>query len=197
MQQVGRIVVLGMLLSGTFILPGVFVESAQARCCSTDNGRCTSASEIGCVAGGSMNMFFANPCECDSGSCIDPTQGDSPCGGAPPDQCGNYSLDSGEECDGGPANGTFASCCTMDCKFKSGGAICDDGTFCDGLGVCDNSGMCSENTGPTCPDPERCNEEERTCGGDAPTVSTPALVALALSMLAGALLMLRRRRLLQ
>lgn len=198
MKNFGQIVIFGML-GATLVAGGFVAGSAEARCCSRVSGGCDSASETGCAMGSSQNMFFDDPCVCQSEACVDPTQANAPCGGQPPAQCGDGVVQSPEDCDDGSENGSFESCCAMDCTYKSNGATCDDGTFCDGFGACDGAGTCDENNGPpSCPDEAFCNEASRTCdGARAPTTSTGVLIALASMMLAGAFLTLRRRRRLQ
>ena len=51
----------------------------------------------------------------------DPTTGDPTTGGD--ELCGNYQIDPGEECDGGPSNGTMGVPCKFDCKMN----VCGDG----------------------------------------------------------------------
>lgn len=190
--------VLGMVTSAIFIASGVHVDSAYARCCDLVNDGCTSASDTGCAMGSPLDMFFPNPCECISGACVDPTQQNAACGGTPPNgDCGDGNIDSGEDCDDGDDNGTFLSCCTVSCAYKDSGAVCDDGTFCDGLGECNGSGTCDPNaTDPPCVEPQTCDEDSRSCtvSAQTPVASQGVLAALAVTMLAGAVLVLRRRR---
>jgi hypothetical protein len=188
--------VLGILASGILVGSGVFVGSAYARCCDRFDDGCDGASETGCAMGNAMDMFFPDPCECSGGACVDPTQGNAPCGGMPGGDCGDGNTDSGEDCDDGAQNGSFMSCCTVTCSYKDSGALCEDGTFCDGLGACNGSGTCDPNaTDPPCPEPQMCDEASRSCSVSAqtPVASQGVLVALAVTMLAGAVLVLRRR----
>ncbi len=63
--------------------------------------------------------------------------------------CGNGTIDAGEQCDGGIANGAAGSCCALDCRFA-------DGASCD-------SGACASG--------ERC--AQGVCGGGEPVVCGP------------------------
>ena len=57
-------------------------------------------------------------------------------------QCGNGTLEPGEVCDDGSANGTLASCCTTACQFKAAGSACtSDGEVCTD-DVCNAAGAC-------------------------------------------------------
>src|SRR5207244_3341288 len=38
--------------------------------------------------------------------------------------CGNGSVDSGEDCDQGPSNGTAGSCCSASCRFQPSTTVC-------------------------------------------------------------------------
>lgn len=59
--------------------------------------------------------------------------------------CGNGVLGGSEQCDEGQANGTTASCCTVDCTFKP------VDTVCRGLvGICDAAEVCTGSS-PDCP----------------------------------------------
>jgi hypothetical protein len=190
------IVVLGLVL-GVISLANIgLVEPAQARCCDRVTDGCNEGSDTGCAMANPENLFFPDPCECEQGECIDPTQNDGPCGGTPGGECGDGNIDGGEDCDDGAANGTFMSCCALDCSYKSDGAICDDGTFCDGFGECDGAGTCDPNeTDPPCPEGIVCDEENRSCNeAQTPVASTQVLVVLAALMVLGATFVLRRRR---
>jgi cysteine-rich repeat protein len=64
--------------------------------------------------------------------------------------CGNGTIDLGESCDDGPANGTPGSCCSSTCAVEPAGTPCtDDGSLCT-TDLCDGSGTC---THPYEPDP--------------------------------------------
>ncbi len=59
--------------------------------------------------------------------------------------CGNGTVESGEQCDQGAANGTATSCCDASCQFVSIGTTCRTAT-----GPCDVAETCSGASG-TCP----------------------------------------------
>src|SRR6187401_1769345 len=109
MRTIARIVGVWMLLGGFFVVSGVFVDSAEARCCDIADDGCSNASETGCAMGSPFNTFFPNPCVCDDGACVTDTGG--ACGGGGGGgECGDGGVDSGEDRDDGDENGTFMSC---------------------------------------------------------------------------------------
>ena len=66
--------------------------------------------------------------------------------------CGNGRVDSAEQCDDGPDNGSSSSCCRADCTFKPDGAGSCDGNLCTRTDSC-LSGVCSPGsceTGSAC-----------------------------------------------
>lgn len=65
-------------------------------------------------------------------------------------RCGNGVLDFGEECDDGPDNGAFGSCCRASCTLEPDGTSCAEGTECStgGAPTC-RAGLCDR--GPSCP----------------------------------------------
>jgi cysteine-rich repeat protein len=70
--------------------------------------------------------------------------------------CGDGSLDPGEECDDGAANGLPGDCCTATCTFQPDGTACtDDGSLCT-ADVCDGAGACTHPVAPspTCTPPD-------------------------------------------
>jgi hypothetical protein len=72
--------------------------------------------------------------------------------------CGNSVVDSGEQCDAGPNNGTGSSCCDASCQFKPNGAASCDGNVCTRPDTCTN-GVC---TAGGCADGQACT----ICGGN-------------------------------
>jgi hypothetical protein len=59
--------------------------------------------------------------------------------------CGNGTVESGEQCDAGAANGTAGSCCSASCTFVAAGTACRAAA-----GVCDAAETCTGSSG-TCP----------------------------------------------
>ena len=101
--------------------------------------------------------------------------------------CGNGNLNPGEQCDeGSGVNGSFESCCAVDCTFRVSGAACSLGTddLCDAPNTCDGAGTCEVNIAPStktcrpavddCDAAELCDGVSISCGVDevAP-VGTP------------------------
>jgi hypothetical protein len=60
-------------------------------------------------------------------------------------ECGNGTIEGGEECDEGQDNGTSGSCCTPQCTFKDAGTLCREAD-----GVCDVPENCTGDSGE-CP----------------------------------------------
>jgi hypothetical protein len=70
--------------------------------------------------------------------------------------CGDGTLDPGEQCDDGAANGLAGDCCTVTCAFQPAGTACtDDGNLCTS-DMCDAAGTCTHPIAPspTCTPPE-------------------------------------------
>jgi cysteine-rich repeat protein len=70
--------------------------------------------------------------------------------------CGNGTLDPGEQCDDGAANGLPGDCCTVTCTFQPAGTACaDDGNLCTS-DMCDAAGTCTHPIAPstTCTPPD-------------------------------------------
>src|SRR5205809_220126 len=63
--------------------------------------------------------------------------------------CGNGSVDSGEDCDQGPSNGTAGSCCSASCRFQPSTTVCRAAANeCDVADSCTgSSATCPADTG--------------------------------------------------
>src|SRR5437762_6094609 len=59
--------------------------------------------------------------------------------------CGNGTVDAGEDCDLGAANGTAGSCCSASCRFVTSGTVCRAA-----VNECDLAESCT-GTSETCP----------------------------------------------
>ena len=74
----------------------------------------------------------------------------------PTSTCGDGTLDPGEQCDDGAANGLPGDCCTVTCAFQAAGTPCtDDGSLCTS-DLCDGAGTCTHPIAPwpTCTPPD-------------------------------------------
>ena len=93
--------------------------------------------------------------------------------------CGNGNLNPGEQCDeGSGVNGTFESCCAIDCTFRTSGSACSlgIGDLCDAPNTCDGAGTCAVNVASStkvcraaadlCDAPEFCDGISTACGAD-------------------------------
>jgi cysteine-rich repeat protein len=70
--------------------------------------------------------------------------------------CGDGSVNPGEQCDDGAANGLPGDCCTVTCTFRPAGTACaDDGSLCT-ADICDGAGTCTHPVAPsaTCTPPD-------------------------------------------
>jgi cysteine-rich repeat protein len=70
--------------------------------------------------------------------------------------CGDGTLDPGEQCDDGAANGLPGDCCTVTCAFQPAGTACtEDGNLCT-ADLCDGAGTCTHPIAPslTCTPPD-------------------------------------------
>src|SRR5262245_26195270 len=74
--------------------------------------------------------------------------------------CGTGTLETGEDCDAGGANGSSSSCCTALCDFRSAGAVCRPSA-----GVCDLQETCSGSSG-VCPSDAKSTAVCRPRAGD-------------------------------
>src|SRR5437867_10453230 len=59
--------------------------------------------------------------------------------------CGNGTVDAGEDCDQGASNGTAGSCCSAACRFVTSGTVCRAA-----VNGCDVAESCTGSS-PTCP----------------------------------------------
>ena len=92
--------------------------------------------------------------------------------------CGNGTVDAGEACDEGVANGTTTCGCQSDCTYASAGTSCADGAFCNGDETCDGAGACQSGTPVTCDDgvgctEDICNEVDDACLNIADNTNCP------------------------
>ncbi len=70
--------------------------------------------------------------------------------------CGDGTVDPGEQCDDGAANGQPGDCCSITCTYQPAGTTCtDDGSPCTS-DVCDGAGACTHPAAPslTCIPPD-------------------------------------------
>lgn len=80
--------------------------------------------------------------------------------------CGDGTVDDGEACDAGAANGAPGACCGIDCTFRAAGTSCRESR-----GECDIADACSGESG-TCPDVvvdngTACSDDDACSDGDA------------------------------
>ena len=85
-----------------------------------------------------------------------------------PAVCGDGTVDAGESCDDGPANGSTSCGCQPDCTLPSAGTSCADSAFCNGDETCDGAGACQAGTPVVCNDgvgctDDSCDEANDTC----------------------------------
>jgi uncharacterized delta-60 repeat protein len=73
--------------------------------------------------------------------------------------CGNGTLDAGEQCDDG--NTVDGDCCDHRCQFEPSGAPCRDGDACTDGDACDGAGTCVGGTPVDCDDGDLCTQD--TC----------------------------------
>ncbi len=125
-----------------------------------DNGQFCDGTEIcdpvnDCLTDGDP-CLQGETCDEAEGKCI------------PPEQCGNGTMEQGEECDDGQANGTTACGCQTNCTYTLANTSCADNTFCNGDETCDGSGTCQPGTPVDCSDgvsctDDSCDEVNDTC----------------------------------
>jgi subtilisin family serine protease len=84
-------------------------------------------------------------------------------------ECGDGTVDAGEECDDGTAaNGSTDCGCQSDCTYAPAGTSCADSEFCNGEETCDGAGVCQVGIPVACDDgvgctDDSCNEDTDTC----------------------------------
>ena len=91
--------------------------------------------------------------------------------------CGDSSIDAGEQCDDGAANGTVNSCCSSTCSYQAAGTSCDDANAatvndtCSASGVCAGVDLCDGvvcSNGDQCNDNGTCDPMTGACGAATP-----------------------------
>ena len=85
--------------------------------------------------------------------------------------CGNYFVESGEDCDDGGTTG--GDCCSATCGFEPFGSPCDDGDACTEIDTCDGNGACDPGAPLACDDGAFCNGEETCDSGSGCLAGTP------------------------
>ena len=97
--------------------------------------------------------------------------------------CGNGTVELGEDCDDGAANGTATSCCLMDCSFRAADEVCGTASgACDLDDTCDGAGTCVANLEPAttecraaagvCDVAENCTGSDPACPANTFVAST-------------------------
>ncbi len=92
--------------------------------------------------------------------------------------CGDGTVQGGESCDEGAANGTATSCCAADCTFRPSGEVCGVASGdCDISDVCNDVGVCLVRVRPAgticraaagpCDAEESCDGTSTACPADA------------------------------
>ena len=76
-----------------------------------------------------------------------------------PAVCGNGTIETGETCDDGAANGSTTCGCQTDCTYAPAATSCADGLYCNGDETCDGAGFCQPGTPVTCDDGVGCTED--------------------------------------
>jgi cysteine-rich repeat protein len=101
------------------------------------NGTVSSCCTITCTFVGTGTPCTGGVCD-GAGSCV-------PAGST---TCGNGTVEPGEQCDDGSANGQPGDCCTAACLFQAAGTACtEDGDLCT-LDACDGAGTCVHTNAP-------------------------------------------------
>jgi cysteine-rich repeat protein len=73
-------------------------------------------------------------------------------------ECGNGSIEAGEECDDG--NAVSGDCCSAACESEPAGLSCADADVCDGAETCDGAGHCQGGMPLVCDDGDACTRDE-------------------------------------
>ena len=71
--------------------------------------------------------------------------------------CGNGTLNPGEQCDDGNLAG--GDCCSATCRLEAQGASCEDGDLCNGTETCDGAGTCLAGNPAVCEDGDPCSQD--------------------------------------
>ena len=173
-----------MLLMISSLVRGEIIIEIAVTCnndgnCDADEG-CTCSDCDGeqdaCILGLLCSIFDTGCCTSTSDNECNPYCAfvDPDCG---PADCGNGTMELGEECDLGTRNDVTNSGCLADCTLEviipgengcpEGTTLCSDGTCSlncyqtdEGVAPCNNDGYCDTGEGCTCSD---CDGEEDTC----------------------------------
>ncbi len=91
---------------------------------------------------------------------------------APLANCGNGTVNSGEQCDDGASNGAATDCCTAACQFRPSNFACSDGNACTMGDTC-QAGACT-GTATACTALDECHGVG-ACDAVSGTCSNPPL----------------------
>ncbi len=121
---------LDKLICGTTLHPDSQVEK-----CAKDDRDCDGVLDTRDNCPLVANPDQANADLDNLGDVCDPSPNDN--------RCGDGVLTGLESCDDGPNNGTMASCCDTQCRFKGRGAECNDANTMTVNDVCDGQNHCA------------------------------------------------------
>lgn len=113
--------------------------------CDSDEDADNCAADCGCGAPGVCGDQAPGECWCDQvcvdfeDCCSDACDVCGFCGG-PTDDCGNGTIEVGEDCDDG--NTADGACCSSTCTFESTATACSGTNLCTSGGQCDGAGSC-------------------------------------------------------
>lgn len=95
--------------------------------------------------------------------------------------CGNGTLDAGEACDNGAANGTAGSCCNATCAFVPADTLCRaDAAMCDAPEACTGaSGVCPADVGVA--DGKPCDADGNLCTANDSCVAGACVAGAAVA----------------